>query len=130
MIGVYAMTKAELLSSSPAQWPSKSGNPGSVATRWCWGWVETGMTAGARTGPDGAVDEEQRTQVRWLLQSGSPLGLAGEPVVHRLRDALPRQRRGAVRDRDGRAPQRWRAHGVSVSEPGIPASSERPMEMA
>jgi 3-oxoacyl-[acyl-carrier protein] reductase len=79
MIGVYAMTKAAVIQLTRTV-AVELGPAGVRCNAVAPGWVETGMTAAAWTGPDGAVDEEQRTQVRGSRQSGSPLGLAGEPA--------------------------------------------------
>jgi 3-oxoacyl-[acyl-carrier protein] reductase len=79
MIGVYAMTKAAVIQLTRTV-AVELGPAGVRCNAVAPGWVETGMTAAAWTGPDGAVDEEQRAQVRGSRQSGSPLGLAGEPA--------------------------------------------------
>jgi 3-oxoacyl-[acyl-carrier protein] reductase len=77
-LAVYGMTKAAVIQLSRTV-AVELGPAGVRCNAVAPGWVESGMTAAAWTGPDGAVDEEQRELVRASRQAGSPLGLAGEP---------------------------------------------------
>jgi len=79
MIGVYGMTKAAVIQLTRIV-AVELGPAGVRCNAVAPGWVETGMTAAAWTGEDGAVDEAQRMQVRGSRQAGSPLGIAGEPT--------------------------------------------------
>ena len=144
MIGVYGMTKAAVIQLTRTV-AVELGPAGVRCNAVAPGWVETGMTAAAWTGPDGVVDEAQRAQVHGSRQGGSPLGLAGEPadiayaMLYLASDAARfvtgtvlaptvactwRERERAGYPGEERTPD---GGGVSVSEPGTPARSERPM---
>jgi 3-oxoacyl-[acyl-carrier protein] reductase len=78
-LAVYGMTKAAVIQLTRTV-AVELGPAGVRCNAVAPGWVESGMTAAAWTGADGAVDEEQRAQVVGSRRAGSPLGLVGEPA--------------------------------------------------